>query len=88
MATRKVYSADVKVWATLYVVASSAKEARRMMRERLGDDIQAEGDDTFGGEFSDPDMPDVSLSPAMTIDAKGRLHGFALAQECEIDGDA
>ncbi len=84
MAKRKVYSADVKVWATLYVVASNAKEARRMMSERMGDAIEIDSVDVFGGGFADPDMPAVSYSPTMTIDQRGRLHGFGLADECEI----
>ena len=85
MPKRKVYSADVKVWATLYVVASSAKEARRMMREQIGGYLGAEGEQFFGDGFDSPDMPDVSFSPAMTVAEPGRLHGFAFVQEREVE---
>lgn len=88
MAKRKVYSADVKVWATLYVIAGSAREARRLMREQFGDSIEAgESGDFSGSEFDSPKLPDISFSTSMTVDAKGRLHGFSLADECDVEDE-
>ena len=87
MVTRRVYSADVKVWATLYVIAKNEKEARRMMRAQLGCFIEAGTTDDFDGrDFSDPDLPDVHFSPSMTVEPRQRLN-VGLAEECEVDDD-
>lgn len=85
MTTRRIYSADVRVWATLYVIAKNEKEARRMMREQLGCFIEAGRTDDFDGRaFDDPDLPDVHFSPSMTVEPRQRLN-VSLAEECDVE---
>lgn len=71
---KKLYSTDIVVYATAYILAGDQAEAREIAqglangslefvsgRQYLGDDIW------MTGESFNPDMPAVSLSPAMTI---------------------
>lgn len=67
----RVYSIDVKLYATAYIKADSPEEAIAKARDLTWDspDI-SDSDGTVpisGLPFHDPDLPDVSLSPAMTI---------------------
>jgi len=69
-----LYSIDVKVWATAYIKADSEAEAQAIadtMKDwtlQLSDDLTYAGDVMiFGGDFDGPNMPDLSLSPVMTI---------------------
>lgn len=62
----------VTVQATAYVRAANADEARRKLYDAIQKDpILEVGDDSCGWisgrRFDDPDLPVVSLSPAMTI---------------------
>ena len=71
-----LYSIDVKLYATAYIRARSADEALKIARG-LKDSSPAildhEGDVLVSGaRFSDPELPDVSLSPAMTIHGPDR----------------
>lgn len=73
--TRKIWSVDLRVWATAYVVADTLEDAEAMFRrEFLGGKIEvlnASPDcdpPIYGGDFNSEDMPAYSLSPAMTID--------------------
>lgn len=70
----KLFNIDIQVFATAYIVADSAEEAQAIangLAESMGeiptgyfgDDIEI-----FGGSFH-ADMPELSLSPAMTIGA-------------------
>lgn len=66
----KVYSVPFIIYATAYVRADNADEAERKART-LSDraiDIIAEGPALLSGaRFDDPELPDLSFSPAMTI---------------------
>lgn len=67
-----LYSADVPIFATVYVKARNAAEAQRKiaaLREmgiEVPEDAEAELPIT-GNNYSDPDLPDISLSPCMTF---------------------
>lgn len=68
-----VYSIDVKIYATAYIRAESAEEAQKvalsladssldMPTGYIGDDLEISDE-----EYDSDELPDVSLSPAMTI---------------------
>lgn len=67
-----VYSADVRIWATAYVVADSEKEARALIRARLGDCIEVEGEDFSGVQLDALPEGEVLFSPTMTVDKRQR----------------
>lgn len=83
-----LYAIDVPIIATLYVKAENAEEAKRLavaacldagmeMSDRSGGDIEI-----FGGSFDSEDLPDVSFSPAMTVETpKGDAWLAAAADE-------
>ena len=69
----KLYNTDIKLEATLYIVADSKEEAERIAAEVQGGiefssrrQTIADGLEMTGEAFG-PDMPPVSLSPVMTI---------------------
>lgn len=68
-----VYQIDLKVAATAYIKANSPREARKIAEEHFknavltlpgGDNGEIEVSEC---QFDDPDLPDVSISPVMTI---------------------
>jgi len=68
----KVYRIDVQIAGTLYVKATSEKAAREIATDAT-DMVCLEVEDVCseieisGKQYDDPDLPDVSLSPAMTV---------------------
>jgi len=67
-----LYSIDVRVYATAYIRAGS-EEAALAIAKGLKDSA-LELNEQWGGDmvitgltFDNPDLPDVSLSPSMTI---------------------
>ena len=69
----KVYSIGVALYATAIVKADSEADALRIARKLKGralvGQLAIDGGDvlTSGLEFDDTDLPDVSLSPALTL---------------------
>jgi hypothetical protein len=70
----KLFSGEIMIAATVYVVADSEEEARKAIEDLHGNGIefsdrrQMIGEDLWmTGESFNADMPAVSLSPAMTI---------------------
>lgn len=65
----KLFEIDVTVYGTAYVRAESADDAVRMAHSRLHErGIEVMDSELISGkQFDDPDLPEVSLSPAMTI---------------------
>lgn len=65
-----IYRIDVKVWATAYIRADSAEEATEIAKglKQQGLEVSDAGGDIeiSGLQYDDPELPDVSLSPAMT----------------------
>lgn len=71
----RLFSVDVKIAATAYVRATSKAEAKRKVRGLKNQgfelpDAHSRFEDLeipiSGRDFSDPDLPEISLSPAMT----------------------
>lgn len=67
-----LYSIDIPVFATAYVKAADEEEALKQAIALGNSGLELpevwEGEvPIFGKRFDHPDMPDVSLSPAMTI---------------------
>lgn len=76
----KVFSVDVKVWATAYIKADTPDQAieklRKLRHECLEmavdeDDIDLGRVPVSDKAFDDPNLPELSLSPAMTVSARG-----------------
>lgn len=67
----KLYSIDVRVYATAYIRAESEEEARAKADALRGAFVFTDGSDPgveiSGLQYDDPELPEVSLSPAMTI---------------------
>lgn len=70
----KLYTTDITVAATAYVLADSDEEAVRMFNALHGEEVKfsarrqviGDGIEMSGCQFG-PNMPEVSLSPVMTI---------------------
>lgn len=72
-----IYSVDVKIYATAYIRAESSEAALEIARglKNTGFELPEGfhgvtgwgGIEISGRSFDDPELPDVSLSPAMTI---------------------
>jgi hypothetical protein len=70
--TSKIFSADIMICATVYVKAESEAEAIAKIGELRNTSLELEIDEhgelpISGRRFDDPGLPDVSLSPVMTI---------------------
>ena len=68
-----LYSTNVMICATAYIRADTLEEAQKIATDRftdsnliLPDEVDADVP-IFGLEYDHPEMPDVSLSPAMTL---------------------
>lgn len=72
-----LYSFDMKLAATIYVKATSAREAMRQAQGFAGEGgcFEFKGEDVSARMMSDPLLPMISLSPAMT--GKGLYPGAA-----------
>lgn len=72
-----LYSFDMKLAATIYVKATSAREAMRQAQGFAGEGgcFEFEGGDVSGRTYRDPMLPMISLSPTMT--GKGLYPGAA-----------
>jgi hypothetical protein len=64
-----VYSIDLKVAATAYVKAESKAAAIAALKEEISERFGTDLSDfeTSGLPFDSEDLPDISLSPAMTV---------------------
>ncbi|KQS84298.1 hypothetical protein [Rhizobium sp. Leaf383] len=74
----KIFRTDIQIWATAYVRAETEEEALVKLRElgnrgiEVADTDWSTPDDDVethisGRHYSDPDLPELSLSPFMTI---------------------
>lgn len=79
-----VYRIEVKVAATMYVKASSEKEAKRFAEDFDCTSVQIGENETLvpvsSKMFDDPDLPIVSLSPAGTLYV-GKMKTVTVAEE-------
>ena len=68
----KIYSCELMVAATLYIRAESLEEAEKIASTMGGQWLSSDPRDpsdipVSGLRFDDPDLPPISLSPAMTL---------------------
>jgi hypothetical protein len=73
----KVFSADIMVCMTVYVVAETEEDACKQVQAFHGEGGEMRtGDEFISGlpvseaRYSDPDFPDISISPAVTVYAE------------------
>lgn len=66
----QVYSADLELTATIYVVANGPEDAKRLIQARIADGSIDTDTDVCGLDFDHPQLPKVSFSPAMTLTSK------------------
>ena len=69
---KQLFSIDVRMYATAYIRADSAEEATAIAKGLKDSAMEVATDsggdvEISGLQFDDPDLPDISLSPAMTI---------------------
>jgi hypothetical protein len=68
----KLYSIEIQICATAYIKAESAEEAMKIAKELKGDILEIDEQDgelpISGREYDNPNLPDISLSPAMTVE--------------------
>ncbi len=66
-----LYRCDVQIAGTAYIRADTVQEATRMakrLKDRSPQIEDSDGDVPISGlAYDNPDLPDLSLSPAMTI---------------------
>lgn len=62
-----IYTVPIRVYATLYVRADDADAAYLASRAIRDEPIIVSGDLISDLRYDDPSLPDVSLSPAMTV---------------------
>jgi ribosomal protein L21E len=68
----KLYSVNIKICATAYIHADTPEQAMQIARDMQNDCLEVREDwdgevPITGAQYDDPDLPEVSLSPAMTI---------------------
>lgn len=69
-----VYSIDIKICATAYIKAESEEEAERIFNatcvEHMGGELPVDeyaDIPVSGRQYNDPDLPEFSLSPAISF---------------------
>lgn len=75
---QRIYSCDVTVFATAYIRAPNQKMANQLalglQRKKLEVEAATHGRcevEFSGRDYNDPELPEVSLSPAMTLGRPG-----------------
>lgn len=82
----KLYAIDVRLAATAYIKANSPEQARQIAEQMELNTIEVANDGLcdvpiYAGNFDADELPDKSLSPAMTI-----WGPYPDAQITEVDG--
>ncbi|MBO6507370.1 MAG: hypothetical protein JJ979_02605 [Roseibium sp.] len=70
--SKKVYSADLKVWATAYIVAESEEEAQQIANELSNLTVglsKHQADIEVSEAMINTDLPKCSLSPVCTVES-------------------
>ncbi len=87
-----IFSVEIRVAATVYVVAETEEEAINTVKEfdQTGGELPTgiefiDGLPVSGARYNDPGFPDISISPAVTIYASGLTAYFV--EESGFDCD-
>lgn len=78
-----LYSIEINIVATAYIKADTVQQAMKIAKDMKNctPALDSDGGDfpISGRDFSDPDLPEVSISPAMTIHGpcKGQVPSLA-----------
>lgn len=70
--SKKVYTADVKVWATAYIVAESEEAAQELANDLSGSMVRldrSQEEITVSEAWINTDLPEISFSPVCTIES-------------------
>ena len=86
-----LYRVDVKIVGTAYIKAASETEAHKLLRDRateVGLEVEDVNSDVPISErmLDDPELPEISLSPAMTL--YGLNEGAELEEVGEVPESA
>lgn len=82
----KLYQADIPIWATAYVRANSPEEAKAKIIAAAKDrafEFEEDDDEELpisGKSFDDPELPDVSLSPAMSTGSDEEMNQIIVTE--------
>jgi hypothetical protein len=76
-----VYSIDVVVYATAYIKAESEDEALKLAKELNGETYELKGKGVSDRMTTDPKLPKISLSPAMTCQGPSEVDTPELVEE-------
>jgi hypothetical protein len=86
----KIYSVDIPVWASVYIKAENEEEAKQKLLTVAGlciNEHDGESEvEVSNLRFDDPDLPEISLSPAMTIAPLDQIAKCQINEVEEIDG--
>lgn len=84
MAEKAIYSVNVMICATIYVVAESEDDATQQVQAfhmdggtLSNDDEIIDGVPVSGMEFNNPNFPEISMSPAVTVYAENLSAEYA-----------
>ena len=85
----KIYSTEMMLCGTIYVLAENEKQALEIMRDFSNDTFEFRGDAIFGGSFQGH-MPEVSLSPAFTGHGlcEDHIDAVEVVETLEVETDA
>lgn len=80
----KVYRIEMQVCATAYIKASSEDRALAKAKKLADTELMVDGLMISSAQFDNPDLPEVSLSPAMTIHGPWEVAaGTVIVEEVE-----
>ncbi len=84
----KVFSQDIRIVGTVYVKAENRKEAKKKIKDLTGDGLEVSGALISGLQFDDENLPEISLSPAMTLhNPTGNVEFMQHAHDPEAEDD-
>lgn len=75
-----LYSVEFTIYATAYIQADSEDEARQIALDCKDDTMEVSGEWISGHQFDDPELPEFSFSPAMTL-GEPDLDSIEMTQE-------
>lgn len=66
---KPIWAINVRIYATAYIRAETQEAALEIARKLKDETLEVDGDEMISeASLESPDLPDVSLSPSMTIE--------------------